>query len=93
MNPDEAELFYLPILPVTSYWAKECRGTSHVQRMAAVTDFLSKNHYFQRFGGADHILTSSFWENFKLLDGLNTLMSFRGMLAMFEKPLERNMAR
>lgn len=59
----------------------------------AVTEFLSRSHYFQRFGGADHILTSSFWENYKLLDGFNALMSFRGMLAMFEKPFERNMAK
>ncbi|MEW5305052.1 MAG: hypothetical protein WDW36_007617 [Sanguina aurantia] len=93
LHAHEAELFYLPILPVTSYWAQNCSGTSHVQRMEAVTGFLSRSPYFQRFGGADHILTSSFWENYKLLDGFNALMSFRGMLAMFEKPFERNMAK
>lgn len=45
MNPDEAELFYLPILPVTSFWAKECSGTSHVQRMVGgmeMVDFRSR---------------------------------------------------
>lgn len=34
-DPDEAELFYIPILPVISYWARDCDGTNHAQRLVS----------------------------------------------------------
>lgn len=37
MDPAEAELFYVPILPVTSFWAGTCEGSNHTQRMVGGT--------------------------------------------------------
>ncbi|MEW5316478.1 MAG: hypothetical protein WDW38_007850 [Sanguina aurantia] len=77
-DPAEAELFYIPILPVTSFWAQDCDGTNHTQRLGAVVDFLSTSPHFQRYGGADHFMTSLYWMDTILLRDLSPLVSFRG---------------
>lgn len=50
----------------------------------AVAAFLSRNKYFQRYGGADHFMTSLYWNDRGVLKDLSPLMSFRGVLATFE---------
>lgn len=81
LDPEEADLFYVPVYPMVSQvhdWGRDfkdyrrhfdptithhtCEGLTHSERMDAAVDYLRhESIYFNRFGGADHLLVCSWW--------------------------------
>lgn len=62
LDPDDADLFYVPVYPVLSYANKNCGGMTHLERMTKAVSFLThKSKYFQRFAGTDHVFVCSWW--------------------------------
>lgn len=66
-NPEDADVFYIPLYPVLSAKVLEmpgtpCEGRSHNDRItAALTHLDHKSTYFKRFGGADHVIICAWW--------------------------------
>ncbi|CAN0517705.1 unnamed protein product, partial [Laminaria digitata] len=66
LDPEEAEVFFIPIYPVlnakTQKHLKECDGLNKHQRATRSIMRLVKNSlYFNRFGGADHVVVCAWW--------------------------------
>lgn len=61
LDPEEASLFYVPVLPVTSFRAGRCRNKSHEERMQRAVDAIGASPYFQRRSGADHLIVCGWW--------------------------------
>lgn len=58
-----------------------------------VYEYLFNNIHYQRFGGADHVMTASFWQAGLTTEPVRQLMFTRGMLAINERPVVVNWAR
>ena len=68
LEPDQADVFYVPMYPVLSYklmrgpGAKKCRGLTHNERITNAVAYLhTRSVYFQRFGGSDHVIVCAWW--------------------------------
>lgn len=61
LDPEEASLFYVPVLPVTSYMVGKCRNRTHKERMEQALNAISASPYFQRRHGADHLIICGWW--------------------------------
>ena len=67
LEPDKANVFYVPIYPVLSYkllgpGVKKCSGLTHNQRINNAVVYLhTRSMYFQRFGGGDHVIVCAWW--------------------------------
>ncbi|CAB1121524.1 unnamed protein product [Ectocarpus sp. CCAP 1310/34] len=73
LDPEEADLFYVPIYSALSSKLTEhstihlelrrrCGGLTHDELMDASVEYLSSSSlFFNRFGGADHILMCAWW--------------------------------
>lgn len=61
-DPEEADLFYVPLFSFTSFRTGDCQGTNHSERMLGVAKALNESEYWTRHNGADHLFICSFWE-------------------------------
>ena len=65
-DPEEADIFFIPLYPVLTAKVQktrsECDGLNHHRRITKALMHLVKNSpYFNRFGGADHVVVCSWW--------------------------------
>ncbi|CAN0493526.1 unnamed protein product, partial [Laminaria digitata] len=66
LDPEDADVFYIPLYPVLGFKLlgdeRACDGLTHRQRMTRSIAHLVKNStYFNRFGGADHVVVCAWW--------------------------------
>eukprot|EP00904_Undaria_pinnatifida_P002354 jgi/Undpi1/12119/HiC_scaffold_5.g01795.m1 len=66
LDPKEADVFLIPLYPVfgakLGRQGRKCGGLSHQQRTTrALTHLVKTSPYFNRFGGADHVIVCSWW--------------------------------
>ena len=57
LDPAQAELFYVPVLPHMSQDAGRCNGSGHRQRVATAAAALQASPHWQRHNGTDHFWT------------------------------------
>jgi len=99
--PSQADLFYIPLYPALSYQVsllatspgeETCGGWSHEERMETALDFLTrKSLFFNRFGGADHMLACTHHETRKIFDSSHRMVLRRVILGVHRRTLERTM--
>ncbi|CAM9342695.1 unnamed protein product, partial [Ectocarpus sp. 13 AM-2016] len=64
LNPEEADLFYVPMYPVLSMKLgnNRCGHKTHDELINTSVEYLALSSvYFRRFGGADHALVCAWW--------------------------------
>ena len=65
-----------------------CGGSTHAERMDAAVDFLRyESIYFNRYGGADHLLVCSWWATRFALSSLHRMILRRVILGTPERVL------
>ena len=57
LDPGQAELFYVPVLPHMSQDAGRCNGSGHRQRVTAAAAALQASPHWQRHNSTDHFWT------------------------------------
>lgn len=67
LDPEKADVFFVPLYPVLGFKllnkSKYCGGVNHPQRVTrAIMHLVRKSPYFNRFGGADHVVVCA-WYN------------------------------
>lgn len=66
LDPEDADVFFIPMYPVLNaklqQKLKRCKGLNHEQRATmSIMHLVKKSPYFNRFGGADHVVVCSWW--------------------------------
>ena len=66
LDPEDADVFFIPIYPVLNAKVqkqlKECDGLSKQQRATrSIMHLVTNSPYFNRFGGADHVVVCAWW--------------------------------
>ncbi|CAN0504096.1 unnamed protein product, partial [Laminaria digitata] len=67
LDPEDADVFFIPMYPVLNakvqiMQGKDCGGLSDQQRATRSIMHLVRNSvYFNRFGGADHVVVCAWW--------------------------------
>ncbi len=99
--PSQADLFYIPLYAALSYETavlaaspgeKTCGGWSHELRMATALDFLTrKSMFFNRLGGADHMLACTHRDTRKVFDSSHRMVLRRVILGVHRRMFERTM--
>lgn len=91
LDPNEADLFFVPIYPFLSYHVLErmvrnrCPRKSHWRRMDAALSYLTRRSpYFKRFGGADHIVVCTWWKCVKAFSRRHRMVLRRSFLGIYE---------
>lgn len=74
LDPEEADLFYVPAFLATSYRMKHSCGFSHYERMLDITDALTRMPYWDRHQGADHLFSCGWWRCGDALRPLRNLL-------------------
>lgn len=62
-NPEEADVFYVPIFPLTSFRIRNCRlsqNFTHDERMLSVAEGLKASPYWKRHMGKDYLFVCHF---------------------------------
>jgi len=70
-DPEEADLFYIPMLPVLSFRVGNCSGMNHAGRMFRIAAILRDSRYFRRNNGRDHLIVCGWFKCNRVLDLLN----------------------
>ncbi|CAN0118235.1 unnamed protein product [Ectocarpus fasciculatus] len=90
LNPEEADLFYVPMYPVLSIKLgnNRCGGKTHEQLIDASVEYLALSSvYFRRFGGADHALVCAWWNCREALGPKPRMLLRRAVLGINERLL------
>ncbi|CAB1117042.1 unnamed protein product [Ectocarpus sp. CCAP 1310/34] len=90
LDPEEADLFYVPIYPVLSFKlaTSRCGGLTHNELMDASVEYLSSSSpFFNRFGGADHILMCAWWKCGEALGPKHRMLLRRAVVGINERLL------
>ena len=66
LDPEDADVFFIPLYPVLGLKLLgdkgTCVGLTHRQKMTrSIMHLVKKSTYFNRFGGADHIVVCAWW--------------------------------
>ncbi|CAN0476691.1 unnamed protein product, partial [Laminaria digitata] len=82
LDPEDADIFFIPMYPVLSYKLLRrratCDGLNHKQSVTKSVMHLVKNSvYFNRFGGADHVVVCAWWNCGRLALGAEHRMLLR----------------
>ncbi|CAM9919038.1 unnamed protein product [Ectocarpus sp. 6 AP-2014] len=88
LDPEEADLFYVPIYPALSWKLRKrrCGGLTHTDLMDASVKYLtSSSLFFNRFGGADHVLACAWWDCSNGLGPKNRMLLHRAVVGMNER--------
>ena len=91
LNPEDADVFFIPLYPVLGTkllgGRRACDGLKHKERMTRSIMHLVKNSvYFDRFGGADHVLVCAWFNCGKLaLDHEHRMLLRRAVVGINEK--------
>ncbi|CAM9253194.1 unnamed protein product, partial [Ectocarpus sp. 8 AP-2014] len=101
MDPEEADLFYVPIYPVLSRMlgrhrqhhtsriklrGRRCGGVKHGQLIDASVEYLSSSSlFFNRFGGADHVLVCAWWNCSRALGLKHRMLLRRAVVGINER--------
>ena len=67
LDPEDADVFYVPLYPVLGFkllgYEATCAGLNHKQRITrSIMHLVNNSTYFNRFGGADHIVVCAWWK-------------------------------
>ena len=69
-NPDDADLFYVPILPYMSQKLGRCEGRhgnrSHAGRMQLAAELLDSSWHYRRRQGRDHFYVTTTWSTARM---------------------------
>ncbi|CAN0452889.1 unnamed protein product, partial [Scytosiphon promiscuus] len=91
LDPEDADVFFVPIYPVLNAKVqkklKECDGLGKQQRATRSIMHLVKNSpYFNRFGGADHVVVCAWWNCGRgALDRQHRMLLRRAVIGINEK--------
>ena len=66
LDPENADVFFIPLYPVLGIKLLgdqgTCDGLTHQQRVTrSIMHLVKKSTYFNRFGGADHVVVCAWW--------------------------------
>ncbi|CAB1105808.1 unnamed protein product [Ectocarpus sp. CCAP 1310/34] len=90
LNPEEADLFYVPMYPVLSMklGSNRCGGKTHDELINTSVEYLALSSvYFRRFGGADHVLVCAWWNCRGVLGPKPRMLLRRTVVGINEKIL------
>lgn len=91
LDPEDADLFFVPLYPVLGYKLlgmdkTECKGRTHRQRVDGALNFLEREStYFRRFGGADHVLVCAWWNCRMALTPWHRMLLRRAVVSVNER--------
>lgn len=90
-DPEDADVFYIPLYPVLGFKLLSddgtCDGLTHRQMMTrSITHLVKNSVYFNRFGGADHVVVCAWWSCGKrALDPQHRMLLRRTVVGINEK--------
>ncbi|CAM9956233.1 unnamed protein product, partial [Laminaria digitata] len=87
MDPEDADVFFIPLYPVLSFKLlrknKSCQGLNHEQRVTKTIKHLVTNStYFNRFGGADHVVVCAWWNCKRALSPQHRMLLRRSVVGI-----------
>ncbi|CAM9220616.1 unnamed protein product, partial [Hapterophycus canaliculatus] len=83
-DPEEADIFFVPIYPILSI--NRCRGLTHYNRMTTAVKYLIRSSlFFNRFGGADHVVICAWWNCRTALDPTHRMLLRRTVVGINER--------
>lgn len=63
-----------------------CRGLTHYQRITAAVEYLVRSSpFFDRFGGADHVVVCEWWNCRMALDPVHRMLLRRTVVGINER--------
>ncbi|CAM9614595.1 unnamed protein product, partial [Hapterophycus canaliculatus] len=90
-DPEEADIFFVPIYPILSTkfalaGQRPCRGLTHYGRMTTAVDYLVRSSlFFNRFGGADHVIVCAWWNCRTALNPTHRMLLRRTVVGINER--------
>ena len=91
LDPEDADVFFVPIYPVLNAKVQnqvsECHGLTNQQRATrSIMHLVTNSPYFNRFGGADHIVVCAWWNcGGAALDPQHRMLLRRAVVGINEK--------
>ncbi|CAM9890366.1 unnamed protein product [Scytosiphon promiscuus] len=91
LDPEEADVFFVPIYPVLSMKLAlagqvPCGGLAHYDRMTIAVDYLVRSSlFFNRFGGADHVVVCAWWNCRMTLNPTHRMLLRRTVVGINER--------
>ena len=89
LDPEDADVFFIPLYPVLGHklseTRKSCYGIDHQQRVTrAIMHLVINSTYFNRFGGADHVVVCAWWDCKRALSPLHRMLLRRTVVGINE---------
>lgn len=93
LDPEDADLFYIPLYPVLSFkllaaeeHTSKCAGRNHWERISDAVAYLQHaSPYFNRYGGADHVVVCAWWNCRKTLGSSVRMILRRTVVGINER--------